>query len=662
MTTNEEHPVISDSNTLESHNPPSDGIPKVRRGRPAGVKPAARQESPPQEAEATPAHAEEKRPAQKVFSFSPDEEAPASKQEDSRESTDSGDRDSRDSRSEGDRADRPERSEGGRDERPRFSNNRRPDFQPNRPQQSQSQQQQRYPQHSHQQRQGGGQGGHGQQSQRHQHPQQQQRHGQYSQQQQQGPRKPQPQMQPKPKSDRPRASGPELLGGLVVGNLPSYEVFKNKDALRALADEISGNPSPMNFNELYELPLQQLVEKIAILGIEHDKIPHRRTLLMQALNWAKEWKRPIIVKGIVENLDNNGLVVYANNNYAIKDFSTFIPESMMKEYGLLRGHEVEVQVHPPREGETCPFAVRLTKVMNDDPEEVAKRIPFEDLIPYYPTRRLLLETGPEATWDNISMRVVDILTPIGLGQRGLIVAPPRTGKTVLLQGIAHAIAVNKPDAHLIVLLIDERPEEVTDFRRQVKGEVISSTFDEPASSHVHAAELVIEKARRLVECGKDVIILLDSITRLARAYNTMMPSSGKILSGGVEANALQKPKRFFGSARNIENGGSLTILGTALVETGSRMDDVIFEEFKGTGNMELHLDRELVSKRIFPSLSMDKSGTRKEELIYHPDEMDKIYSLRRAMKGVPPVEAMEMLIQRIKKTKSNTEFLLGLNR
>lgn len=651
MSTNEESWVISDSSSLESHSPSSDGIKKTRRGRP-----------PVSKAQPVEERIEEKEPSQEVFSFSPEDDKPDfternSKVEEFQDTSFKENRFENEEREEVEKQESHSRSdEGGRGERerPRFPNNRRPDHS-NRHQHSHQHQQHRHGQH---QRQGGG-----HQQQRHQYQQHsQQRHGQQAQQQQsQAARKPQAPVAPKPKSDRSRLST-ELLGGLVLGNLPNYEVFKNKEMLTNLANDISENGNPIYFNELYELSLQQLVEKITELGIEHEKIPHRRTLLLQALNWAKEQKRPIIVKGIVDNIDNNGLVVYANNNYAIKDFSTFIPESMMKEYGLIRGHEVEVQVHPPREGESCPFAVRLNKVMDLDPSEVTKRVPFEDLIPYYPTKRLLLETGPEATWDNVSMRVVDILTPIGLGQRGLIVAPPRTGKTVLLQGIAHSIAVNKPDAHLIVLLIDERPEEVTDFRRQVKGEVISSTFDEVAGSHVHAAEMVIERARRIVECGKDVIILLDSITRLARAYNTMMPSSGKILSGGVEANALQKPKRFFGSARNIENGGSLTILGTALVETGSRMDDVIFEEFKGTGNMELHLDRELVGKRIFPSLSMEKSGTRKEELIYHPDEMDKIYSLRRAMKAVPPVEAMEMLIQRIKKTKSNTEFLLGLNR
>ena len=301
--------------------------------------------------------------------------------------------------------------------------------------------------------------------------------------------------------------------------------------------------------------------------------------------------------------------------------------------------------------------------MGKDPEEASRLMPFTELVPYYPLERIYLETSPDVEWDNVSMRVVDLVSPIGFGQRGLIVAPPRTGKTVLQQAIARSLRENNPQAHLIVLLVDERPEEVTDFRRQVPdSEVIASTFDESAQSHVHAAEIVIEKARRMVECGEDVVILLDSITRLARAYNTTMPNSGKILSGGVEATALQRPKRFFGSARNIEGGGSLTILGTALVETGSKMDEVIFEEFKGTGNMELNLDRELSNKRIFPALDFEKSGTRKEELLYHPDELNKIYSLRRSLKGVPPVEAMEMFIQRVRKTKNNPEFLMGLGR
>jgi transcription termination factor Rho len=317
-------------------------------------------------------------------------------------------------------------------------------------------------------------------------------------------------------------------------------------------------------------------------------------------------------------------------------------------------------VQAPQEGEASPAALVVRSVMESDPELAKKVTAFEDLVPYYPLKRILLET-PEVAKD-ISMRTVDLLTPVGFGQRGLIVAPPRTGKTVLMQNIANSIVRNHPEAILIVLLVDERPEEVTDFRRTVKAEVVSSTFDESAESHVHLAEVTIEKARRLVETGKHVVILLDSITRLARAYNNLAANSGKIMTGGIEASALQKPKRFFGSARNIEDGGSLTILGTALVETGSKMDEVIFEEFKGTGNMELHLDRGLSDKRIFPALNIERSGTRKEELIYHPEEMLRIHSLRRAMQGVPSAEAMEMLLQRLKKTKTNAEFLMSLNR
>ncbi|MBI3886320.1 MAG: transcription termination factor Rho, partial [Opitutae bacterium] len=292
-------------------------------------------------------------------------------------------------------------------------------------------------------------------------------------------------------------------------------------------------------------------------------------------------------------------------------------------------------------------------------DAVAQIKPFEELTPYYPLQRIILER-PEMK--DVSMRMVDIVTPVGFGQRALIVAPPRTGKTILMQNMANSIAVNSPNAKLIILLVDERPEEVTDFRRHCKGEVVSSTFDETPESHIHCAEMVIEKARRLVEMGEHVVILLDSITRLARAYNALASNSGKIMSGGLEANALQKPKRFFGSARNIEGAGSLTILGTALVDTGSRMDEIIFEEFKGTGNMELHLDRDLVNKRIFPAINIDKSGTRKEELIYHPDELLRVYALRRAMQGVPAADSMDMLIQRLKKTKTNAEFLMSLNR
>lgn len=451
--------------------------------------------------------------------------------------------------------------------------------------------------------------------------------------------------------------------GIKVGSLTEYELFNDLSALETLAADSGTGGDPVYINDYLAMPLLQLADEAREAGVDNQSAPSRIVLFNEILKLNFEHKVPLHARGCFEVTDEGyGLIVFQHENYQIKPHDIFVPLSLINRYGLLRGHIVEAQVHPQREGETCPFALRILKIMDRDPEENSKVTPFEDLIPYYPLERFFLETNSGVLWDNISMRVVDLLTPIGLGQRGLIVAPPRTGKTVLLQGIANSIAENNPDVHLIVLLIDERPEEVTDFQRQVKGEVISSTFDETAWSHVHAAEMVIEKSRRLIECDKHVVILLDSITRLARAYNTLMPSSGKILSGGVEASALQKPKRFFGSARNIEGGGSITIIATALIDTGSRMDEVIFEEFKGTGNMELHLDRGLVDKRVFPSLSLERSGTRKEELLYHPDELEKIYSMRRAMKGVPSDEAVEMLIQRVRKTNSNAEFLMSINR
>ena len=452
---------------------------------------------------------------------------------------------------------------------------------------------------------------------------------------------------------------------IEFGELLEFEVLKNFEAVLQLAVEIgSGESEALDFNRIYNMGLPELRTEVADLGVETPHAPNREQLLNALLAKAGENKRCITSTGIFEPIedDEGGLLVYERDNYRVKALSAYVPQVFVERYGLQRGHIVKAQLHPHREGESCSFVVCVNEVMGRAPESLSEIVPFTEGVPYYPLERILMESDTESKSDNLSMRVVDCLTPVGFGQRGLIVAPPRTGKTVLMQGMANSIQRNYPDAHLIILLIDERPEEVTDFRRQVSGEVISSTFDETAESHVHAAEMVIEKARRMVEVGKDVVILLDSITRLARAYNTTMPSSGKILSGGVEANALQKPKRFFGSARNIEGGGSLTIIATALVETGSKMDEVIFEEFKGTGNMELHLDRGLSDKRIFPALSMDKSGTRKEELLYHPDEMLKIYSLRRAMKGLPSTDAMEMLIQRIKKTKTNAEFLISVSR
>jgi transcription termination factor Rho len=316
------------------------------------------------------------------------------------------------------------------------------------------------------------------------------------------------------------------------------------------------------------------------------------------------------------------------------------------------------EIRSPRQKEHY-FSLAMVETISG--EDASKRVPpihFDNLTPLFPNRRVILENEK---LKDIAMRAFDLVSPIGFGQRGLIVAPPRTGKTVLMQKMANAITANNPKAHLIVLLIDERPEEVTDMARSVEGEVISSTFDEPPDRHVHIAEMVIERAKRLAEQGTDVVILLDSITRLARAYNTVQPHSGKILSGGVDANALHKPKRFFGAARNLEERGSLTIIATALVDTGSKMDEVIFEEFKGTGNMEIHLDRALVDKRIYPSINISKSGTRKEELLYHAEEMPRIHILRRALSSLPPVEAMELLLGRLKKTKSNVEFLLAMN-
>ncbi len=419
-----------------------------------------------------------------------------------------------------------------------------------------------------------------------------------------------------------------------------------------------------NFNELYSKPLKETQQSFDELGIAHRQGLNKNALFEDYFKYALEQKKLVKISGLVDVFENGygGAIVFECDNYRPRKFSVFIPNIFVEKYSLARGHAVSALVAPPKSSESCPFAVKICSVMDEKPEKIKDIVAFNDLIPYYPTERIIMESPVHNAWHNVSMRAVDLLSPIGLGQRALIVAPPRTGKTVLMQAMAKSIRANKPNAKLIILLVDERPEEVTDFKRSVDAEVISSTFDEEASNHIHAAEMVISKARRMVESGQDVIILLDSITRLARAYNAMMPNGGRTMSGGVEANALQKPKKFFGSARNIEDGGSLTIIATALVETGSKMDEVIFEEFKGTGNLELHLDRALSDKRIFPAINMEKTGTRKEELLYHPAELEKVYTLRRAMNGVPITESMEMLLQRLKKTKTNVEFLLGLNR
>jgi transcription termination factor Rho len=448
----------------------------------------------------------------------------------------------------------------------------------------------------------------------------------------------------------------------IYGDLPDPQRLADLAELAATAAEISsGGGEPIYLDKLYALNLGELTAEAGRLAVTFQGAPNRKQLLEEIFKQLAAAKRPIVDRGWIDLNDKGfGFIVHEAVNYRLYPEDPYLPEGLIYKYGLKRGHHVEVLVQAPRDGDRCPSVVRVDKVMGLEPDEISKVKPFEDLIPYYPLSRILLE-APEIHKD-ISMRAVDILTPVGFGQRGLIVAPPRTGKTVLLQNMANSISENFPETKLILLLIDERPEEVTDFKRHTKGEVVSSTFDEAPESHVHCAEMVGEKARRLVEAGQHVVILLDSITRLARAYNALASNSGKIMSGGMEATALQKPKRFFGAARNIEGGGSLTIIATALIDTGSRMDEVIFEEFKGTGNMELHLDRGLVDKRIFPAINMDRSGTRKEELIYHPEEMLRIYGLRRAMQGIPPVEAMEMLITRLKKTKTNAEFLMSLSR
>ncbi|MEO7413579.1 MAG: transcription termination factor Rho, partial [Opitutaceae bacterium] len=447
----------------------------------------------------------------------------------------------------------------------------------------------------------------------------------------------------------------------VFGDLPNPSRFNDLAALDSLANEISGGGAEaLWLNEIYAFTLAELTAFARKVGIAFEGAPNRRQLLTQIFTGASQDKRPLRDRGYIDVTDRGAFIVHEHVNYRLYPEDPFLPESLIKRFGLKRGHRVEVLVQAPLPGDRCPSVVLIDSVMGADPEAISRITPFEELVPYYPLQRILLES--EATQKDVSMRAVDILTPIGFGQRALIVAPPRTGKTVLLQNIANSITENSPHAKLILLLIDERPEEVTDFKRHTKGEVVSSTFDETPESHVHCAEMVIEKARRMVEQGEHVVILLESITRLARAYNALSGNQGKTMSGGLESNALQKPKRFFGSARNIEGGGSITIVASALIDTGSRMDEIIFEEFKGTGNCELHLDRGLVERRIFPAINIDRSGTRKEELIYHPDELQRIYGLRRAMQGLGPIESMEMLITRLKKTKSNAEFLLSLAR
>jgi transcription termination factor Rho len=467
-----------------------------------------------------------------------------------------------------------------------------------------------------------------------------------------------------PRSQRPaRRPTPEADGQPARPNTPAGE-----EGFLGYDEEVNNRYEEIKRGGTYITELQQMtmaqLQKLA----KDEEIPRE--------DWVGLKKQDLIFKILKERVKQNGLMYGEGTleilpdgfgflrspdyNYLPCPDDIYISPSQIRRFGLRTGAVVAGQIRPPKENERYFALLRVEAINYQDPDLLTQKVVFDDLTPLHPTKRFKLETDPE----EINTRVIDLITPIGKGQRSLIVAPPRTGKTVLLQKMATAILKNHPECYVIVLLIDERPEEVTDMLRTVKGpraEVVSSTFDEPTSRHVQVAEMVIEKARRLVEYGVDVVIFLDSITRLARAYNTEVPSSGKILSGGVDANALHKPKRFFGAARNIEEGGSLTIIATALVDTGSRMDDVIFEEFKGTGNSELHLDRRLVDKRIWPAINMSASGTRKEELLRPEDELKWVYILHKVLSDMNPVEAMEMLTNRMGRFKSNGEFLSNMN-
>jgi len=416
----------------------------------------------------------------------------------------------------------------------------------------------------------------------------------------------------------------------------------------------------MNLQELKQKKIGELAALAKELNIEGASGMRKQDLIFALLNAQTEQNGSIFGGGVLECLsDGFGFLRAPDYNYLPGPDDIYVSPSQIRRFNLHTGDTVFGQIRPPKEGERY-FALLKVETVNFEPPDVARdKILFDNLTPLYPMEKLNLETTP----DNMSMRVIELVSPIGKGQRGLIVAPPRTGKTMLIQNIANAIAENHPEVYLIILLIDERPEEVTDMQRSVKAqEVISSTFDEPATRHVQVAEMVIEKAKRLVEHKRDVVILLDSITRLARAYNTVLPPSGKILTGGVDANALQKPKRFFGAARNIEEGGSLTIIASALIDTGSKMDEVIFEEFKGTGNMEIHLDRKLVEKRTFPAIDINKSGTRKEELLIPKTALNRIWILRKVLHPMSVVDSMEFLLEKLSETKTNQDFLDSMSR
>ncbi|HEX9627449.1 MAG TPA: transcription termination factor Rho [Acidiferrobacterales bacterium] len=418
----------------------------------------------------------------------------------------------------------------------------------------------------------------------------------------------------------------------------------------------------MNLSELKRKPPTELAEMAAAMDLEGGTRLRKQDLIFALLKAQSKKGEDITGEGVVEILqDGFGFLRSADSSYLAGPDDIYVSPSQIRRFNLRTGDTVSGTIRPPKESERYFALLKVDQVNYQSPEEAKNKVLFENLTPLHPNRRMKLERD-NASSENLTGRVIDLMAPIGMGQRGLIVSPPKAGKTVMLQNIAHSMTANHPDCVLMVLLIDERPEEVTEMQRSVRGEVISSTFDEPATRHVQVAEMVIEKAKRLVEHKRDVIILLDSITRLARAYNTVVPASGKVLTGGVDANALQRPKRFFGAARNIEEGGSLTILATALIDTGSKMDDVIYEEFKGTGNMEIHLDRRLAEKRSYPSININRSGTRREELLIDPAELQKMWILRKLLHPMDDMEASEFLLDKLRSTKNNAEFFDSMKR
>jgi len=447
--------------------------------------------------------------------------------------------------------------------------------------------------------------------------------------------------------------------------MPSNQNKNKSEGASASANPAGAEPAAtgnatekLDLECLKSMRISDLNRLIKDLGINGTSGMRKQELILKVLQAKAEKEGFMFSEGVLEVLEDGfGFLRSPNYNYLPSPDDIYVSPSQIRKFGLRTGDTVSGQIRPPKEGERYFALLKVEAVNFENPDKIKDRILFDNLTPLYPQERYILETEQH----EVSTRIIDLLTPIGKGQRAMIVAPPYSGKTIILQKIANSLTKNFPDAVMIVLMLDERPEEVTDMQRSVKAEVISSTFDEPAERHVQVAEVVLEKSKRLVECKKDVVILLDSITRLARAYNAVVPHSGKILSGGIDSNALQKPKRFFGTARNIEEGGSLTIIATALIDTGSRMDDVIFEEFKGTGNMELTLDRNLFQKRIYPAIDLKRSNTRKEELLLDPEELKRVWLLRKVLHELSSEEAMELLINKLSKTKTNAEFLMSLN-